>query len=98
MHPIELDAILKLAKNQLRSGQVPEAEAMYRKVLGVNPHCAGTVPGQNHRTLRSPQSLETGILGVTPFPYLTPFPYSEKVNAIEIEIALRVPCSWPLKE
>lgn len=39
MHPIELDAILKLSKNHLRSGKVSEAEAMYRKVLGVNPHC-----------------------------------------------------------
>jgi Flp pilus assembly protein TadD len=39
MHPIELDAILKLAKTKLRSGQVAEAEAMYQKVLQTNPRC-----------------------------------------------------------
>jgi hypothetical protein len=33
MHPIELDAILKLAKTKLRSGQVAEAVAMYQKML-----------------------------------------------------------------
>jgi hypothetical protein len=33
MRPIELDAILKLAKNKLRSGQIPEAVSMYHKVL-----------------------------------------------------------------
>jgi hypothetical protein len=33
MHPIELDAILKLAKNHLRSNQIPEAVSMYHKVL-----------------------------------------------------------------
>jgi hypothetical protein len=35
MHPIELEAILKLAKNHLRSGQVAEAVVMDHKVLGV---------------------------------------------------------------
>jgi hypothetical protein len=30
MHPIELDATLKLAKTKLRSGKIPEAEGMYR--------------------------------------------------------------------
>ena len=30
MHEIEIDATLKLAKSKLRSGQVNEAEAMYR--------------------------------------------------------------------
>ena len=40
MHPIEIDAILKLAKSALRSGRVPEAEGMYAKVLKEEPHCA----------------------------------------------------------
>jgi hypothetical protein len=39
MHPIEIDATLKLAKRTLREGKVPEAEAMYRKVLAVQPEC-----------------------------------------------------------
>jgi tetratricopeptide (TPR) repeat protein len=43
MHPIELDATLKLAKSKLRSGNVPEAEAMYRKVLERTPDCAEAV-------------------------------------------------------
>ena len=40
MHPIELDANLKLAKNQLRSGKVAEAEGMYQKILKANLLCA----------------------------------------------------------
>jgi hypothetical protein len=36
MHPIEIDAILKLAKTHLRSGKVPEAEQMYVRVLKVS--------------------------------------------------------------
>lgn len=40
MHPIELDAILKLAKTHLRSGRVPEAEQMYVGVLKADPRCA----------------------------------------------------------
>ena len=43
MHPIELDAILKLAKTKLRSGQIPEAEAMYRRVLQEQPECAEAI-------------------------------------------------------
>ena len=39
MHPIELDAILKLAKAKLRGGQGPEAEAMYRQVSGFVQFC-----------------------------------------------------------
>jgi hypothetical protein len=37
MHPIEIDATLKLAKRKLREGKVPEAEAMYRNVLAEQP-------------------------------------------------------------
>jgi len=37
MHPIEIDTTLKLAKRKLREGKVPEAEAMYRKVLTEQP-------------------------------------------------------------
>jgi Tfp pilus assembly protein PilF len=40
MHPIEIDAILKLAKTHLRSGKVPEAEQMYARVLEEQPACA----------------------------------------------------------
>ena len=40
MHPIEVDAILKLAKNHLRSGKIPEAEQMYVRVLKEQPTCA----------------------------------------------------------
>jgi tetratricopeptide (TPR) repeat protein len=40
MHPIEIDAILKLAKNHLRSGKIPEAERMYVRVLKEQPMCA----------------------------------------------------------
>jgi Flp pilus assembly protein TadD len=43
MHAIELDATLKLAKSKLRSGKVPEAEAMYRKVLAGDPKCAEAI-------------------------------------------------------
>jgi len=43
MHPIEIDATLKLAKTRLRSGQVPEAEAMYRRVLEAQPDSAEAV-------------------------------------------------------
>ena len=43
MHAIELDATLKLAKTKLRSGKVPEAEAMYRKVLEGDPKCAEAI-------------------------------------------------------
>jgi len=43
MHPIEIDATLKLAKRKLREGKVPEAEAMYRKVLAVQPECGQAV-------------------------------------------------------
>ena len=43
MHAIELDATLKLAKTTLRSGKVPEAEAMYRKVLDGDPNCAEAI-------------------------------------------------------
>jgi tetratricopeptide (TPR) repeat protein len=40
MHPIEIDPILKLAKNNLRSSKVPEAEQMYARVLKEQPQCA----------------------------------------------------------
>ncbi|HSZ55214.1 MAG TPA: tetratricopeptide repeat protein, partial [Tepidisphaeraceae bacterium] len=40
MHPIEIDAILKLAKTHLRSGKIPEAERMYVRVLKEQPTCA----------------------------------------------------------
>jgi Flp pilus assembly protein TadD len=40
MHPIEIDAILKLAKTHLRSGKIPEAEQMYVRVLKEQPACA----------------------------------------------------------
>ena len=43
MHPIEIDAILKLAKTKLRSGRIPEAEAMYRQVLKEQPECAEAI-------------------------------------------------------
>jgi hypothetical protein len=43
MHAIELDATLKLAKAELRSGKVPEAEAMYREVLEGDPKCAEAI-------------------------------------------------------
>ena len=43
MHEIEIDATLKLAKSRLRSGQVNEAEAMYRKVLSEQPACSEAV-------------------------------------------------------
>ena len=43
MHEIEIDATLKLAKAKLRSGQVNEAEAMYRKVLAEQPGCSEAV-------------------------------------------------------
>ena len=43
MHAIETDATLKLAKTTLRSGKVPEAEAMYRKVLDGDPNCAEAI-------------------------------------------------------
>jgi len=43
MHPIELDAILKLAKTQLRSGKVAEAAVMYQRVLVENPRCGEAV-------------------------------------------------------
>ena len=43
MHPIEIDATLKLAKHRLREGKVPEAEAMYRKVLAEQPECGEAV-------------------------------------------------------
>jgi Flp pilus assembly protein TadD len=43
MHPIEIDATLKLAKRKLREGKVPEAEAMYRKVLAEEPECGQAV-------------------------------------------------------
>jgi Flp pilus assembly protein TadD len=43
MHPIELDATLKLAKSKLRTGHGAEAEAMYRQVLGKQPLCAEAV-------------------------------------------------------
>jgi superkiller protein 3 len=40
MHPIELDALLKLAKTHLRTGKTAEAEAIYARVLKVQPGCA----------------------------------------------------------
>jgi Flp pilus assembly protein TadD len=43
MHPIEIDATLKLAKRTLREGKVPQAEAMYRKVLAEQPECGQAV-------------------------------------------------------
>jgi Flp pilus assembly protein TadD len=43
MHPIEIDATLKLAKRTLREGKVAEAEAMYRKVLAEQPECGEAV-------------------------------------------------------
>lgn len=43
MHPIEMDATLKLAKHRLREGKVPEAEAMYRKVLAEQSGCGEAI-------------------------------------------------------
>jgi tetratricopeptide (TPR) repeat protein len=64
VHAIEFDAILRLAKNQLRGGKVAEAEAMYRKVLGVNPQCAEAIHFMGLAALRrgKPDEAMTLIL------------------------------------
>src|SRR5690349_19027425 len=37
MHPIQLDALLKLAKTRLRTGQIEQAQSLYAQALKADP-------------------------------------------------------------
>jgi len=69
MHPVEIDAILKLAKTALRGGRVRQAETMYRQVLGAEPNCPEAihflgVVAMRHRQHNKALQLVTQSIGL----------------------------------